>query len=131
MEEKCCCGSTGSQPPAAQGAELVDLEYLSKLELRVARVVEAEAVPKSKKLVRLQIDLGAQLGKRQILAGILPYFAPETLVGRKIVVIVNLKPAKLMGIESQGMLLAGITDDQSKLALVQLSDDLPEGCVVR
>jgi len=130
MDEKSCCAGMGTAGPAASDSNLIDVGYLAKLNLRVARVESAEAVPKSKKLVKMQIDLGPQLGKRQIVAGILPYFAPETLVGRKIVVVVNMKPAKLMGIDSQGMLLAAVTEDQSRLALVQLSDDMPEGCAI-
>ncbi|MCB1152091.1 methionine--tRNA ligase subunit beta, partial [bacterium] len=71
---------------------------------RTAKIVEAEAVKKSKKLVKLQIDLGFE--KRQIVAGIAQHFEPDDLVGRTIVVVANLAPAKLMGIESNGMLLA-------------------------
>jgi methionyl-tRNA synthetase len=129
MDEK-VAPAEAAAPTPAPGPELIDIQYLSKLQLKVARVEAAEAVPKSKKLVRLQIDLGPQLGKRQIPAGILPYYAPETLVGRKIIVVVNLQPATLMGIESQGMLLAALTEDRSRLALLTVSEDLPEGSAV-
>jgi len=111
--------------------DLIDLEYFAKVQLRVARIEAAEALPKSKKLVKLQIDLGPALGKRQILAGILQFYPPETLVGRKIVVVVNLKPVVLMGEQSQGMLLAALNEDGSSLALLQPSADLPEGSTVR
>ena len=74
------------------------------VELRTAKVIAAEAVPKSKKLIKLQVDLGTE--QRTILAGIAEAYQPESLVGRTIVIVANLKPAKLMGIESNGMVLA-------------------------
>lgn len=115
--------------PAATD-EQVDIEYFMKLKLRVARIEAAEAVPKSSKLVKLQLDLGP-LGKRQILAGIAKFYAPETLIGRKIVVVANLKPATLMGHESQGMLLAASTEDLSQLIIIDPGQNMPEGSVVR
>lgn len=121
----------GAATAADNQGDLIDLEYFAKVQLRVARIDAAEALPKSKKLVKLQIDLGPALGKRQILAGILQFYPPETLVGRKIVVVVNLKPAVLMGEQSQGMLLAALSEDGSSLALLQPSADLPEGSTVR
>ena len=119
-----------SAPPVAEPEGLIDIDYFAKVQLRVAKIEAAEPVPKSKKLVKLQIDLGP-LGKRQILAGIIQFYPPETLVGRKIVVVANLKPAVLMGQQSQGMLLAAMSDDGSALALLQPSSDLPEGSLVR
>lgn len=110
--------------------EQIDIDYFAKVKLRVARIEAAEAVPKSKKLVRLQLDLGP-LGKRQILAGIAQFYTPESLVGQKIVVVANLKPAVLAGLESQGMLLAASTEDMSALCLVQPGPDMPEGSIVR
>ncbi len=84
---------------------LLDIEDFAKVKLVVGEVRKAERVPKSKKLVRLMVDLGeAEL--RQIVAGIAEQYEPEALVGRRIVVVANLKPAKLMGVESRGMLLA-------------------------
>ena len=74
------------------------------IELRVAKVVTAERVPKSKKLMQLRIDAGTE--ERTIVAGIAEAYEPEALVGRLIVIVANLKPAKLMGIESNGMVLA-------------------------
>ena len=78
------------------------------VELRVARVLSAERVPKSKKLMKLGIDAGSE--QRTIVAGIAEAYEPEPLVGRLIVIVANLKPAKLMGIESNGMVLAASTD---------------------
>jgi methionyl-tRNA synthetase len=97
-----------------------------KIDLRVAKVLEAEAVPKSNKLMKLKIDCGEV---RTIVAGILQDYKPEEMVGRSIVVVVNLKPTKLMGVESRGMLLA--TDaEKGGLALVGFDKEpLPGGKV--
>ena len=111
--------------------DLIDLDYFARLKLKVAAVEAAEAVPKSSKLIKLQVDLGPQLGKRQIVAGIAQYVTPESLLGRKIVVITNLKPAKLMGQESRGMLLAACSDDGALLRVVDPGQDMPPGSVVR
>lgn len=109
----------------------IDIEHFSKVELRVARVEAAEALPKSKKLLKLQIDLG-EFGKRQILSGIAQYYTPEALVGRLIIVISNLKPAQLMGETSQGMLLAASTEGEgSVLALLAPNSEIPPGTRVR
>jgi methionyl-tRNA synthetase len=78
------------------------------VELRTAKVIAAENVPKSRKLLKLHVDLGTE--QRTILAGIAEAYQPESLVGRTIVIVANLKPAKLMGIESNGMVLAASPD---------------------
>lgn len=77
--------------------------------MRVARVLECEKVPKAKKLLKLIVDLGYE--KRQIVSGIANFYTPEQLIGKKIIVVANLAPAKLCGIESNGMLLAGGEDE--------------------
>ena len=100
-----------------------------RLELRVAEVLAAEAVAKSKKLLKLTISLGAE--RRTIVAGIAQHYAPADLVGKKVVVVANLEPARLMGIESQGMVLAGSTEDDGALAVLVLDRDLPAGARVR
>jgi methionyl-tRNA synthetase len=79
-----------------------------KVELRVAKVLAAERVPKSNKLIKLQVDVGSE--QRQLVAGIAEAYEPEALVGRTVVIVFNLKPAKLMGIESNGMVLAASPD---------------------
>jgi methionyl-tRNA synthetase len=86
----------------------ISIDDFMKVELRVARVVEAERVPKSKKLVKLRVDMGTE--QRTVVAGIAESYEPETLVGRTVVVVANLKPATLMGIESNGMVLAASPD---------------------
>ena len=111
--------------------EPISLEYFSKVKLRVAEITAVEKVEKSKKLLKLQLNLGAELGARQIVSGISQFYEPENLVGRKIVVIANLEPAKLMGIESQGMLLAASTSDVSMLCLLDPGQDMPAGAEVR
>jgi methionine--tRNA ligase beta chain len=85
---------------------MINFEEFSKIDLRVAKILEAERVGESEKLVKLQIDLGEELGSRQILAGISQFYAPEDLVGQQIIVVANLEPKMLMGQESCGMLLA-------------------------
>ena len=89
--------------PPAEDAR-VGIEDFLKLDIRAARIVAAERVPKSKKLMKLEVDLGTE--RRQLVAGIAEAYEPEALVGRVVAVIVNLKPATLMGIQSNGMILA-------------------------
>lgn len=120
---------SGEISPVTQ--ELVDIEHFAKVKLRVGLVESCEPIPKSKKLLKLQVDLGATLGKRQVLAGIAEHFTPESLVGKKIVVVANLKTAKLMGHESQGMLLAASSEDGATLTLITPGSDMPPGSVVR
>ncbi|MFM6955055.1 MAG: methionine--tRNA ligase [Ignavibacteria bacterium] len=107
IEEKIQSMEQAQQP----AEELISIEDFKKVKLRTAKIIHAEAVPKSEKLVKLQVDLGNE--QRQILAGIAKHYAPESLIGKTIVVVANLKPAKLMGMESQGMLLAANAEDGS------------------
>ncbi|MFN6991610.1 MAG: methionine--tRNA ligase [Fervidobacterium sp.] len=104
--------------------ELIDIETFKKIDLRVAKILQAERVEKSEKLVKLQIDVG-ELGQRQIVAGISQYYKPEELVGKLIIIVANLKPAKLMGLESRGMLLAAKKD--GKLTLLTVSSEIEPG----
>ena len=91
-------------PPAAPDRERVGIEDFLKLDLRVARVVAAERVPKSRKLLKLDVDLGTE--RRTLVAGIAEAYEPEALIGRVIGMVANLKPATVMGVESNGMILA-------------------------
>jgi methionyl-tRNA synthetase len=91
-------------PSAPPQAEHITIDDFAKVELRVAQILVAERVPKADKLLRLEVDLGYE--KRQILAGIAQYYEPEKLIGRKIVIVANLAPRKMRGLESNGMLLA-------------------------
>src|SRR5688572_25479451 len=106
----------------------LSIDDFMKVELRVAKVLEAEAVPKSKKLLKLRIDVGTE--QRTIVAGIAEAYQPEQLVGRSIVIVANLKPAKLMGIESNGMVLAASTDGGAP-NLLSVDPSMPPGTRVR
>jgi methionyl-tRNA synthetase len=97
------------------GQPRISIDEFKRIELRVAKVLTAERLPKSKKLLKLWIDLGAE--QRTIVAGIAEAYEPETLVGRTIVIVANLEPAKLMGVESNGMVLAASGDDGRPLLL--------------
>jgi methionyl-tRNA synthetase len=110
--------------------EEIDIDLFAKIKLRTATIESVEAVPKSKKLYKIQLDVGA-LGKRQIVSGIAQHYSPEDLVGRQIVIVANLKPAKLMGVDSQGMLLAASTEGDGTLALLTPDKPIPSGARVR
>ena len=121
------------QPGASASASkdegsLIGIQDFQKVELKVAKILTAERVPKSNKLLKLQVDLGDE--QRQIVAGIGKKYGPEDVVGKTIVVVANLKPAKLMGVESQGMVLAA--GDQEVQGLVTFEDaDLQPGTKVK
>ncbi len=104
-----------SKIAASEVKSQVTLEEFAKLDFRVATVLSAEPVPRAKKLLKLEVDLGE---KRTIVAGIAADYAPEKLIGRQIVLVSNLKPAKIMGILSNGMLLAAVEGDRVTLATV-------------
>ncbi len=106
---------------------LIGIEEFMKVQLTVAKVLQAERVPKSSKLLKLHVDIGTE--QRQIVAGIGKRYKPEELAGKPVVVVANLKPAKLMGIESQGMVLAA--GDKDVLGLLSISDDLPPGTKIK
>jgi methionyl-tRNA synthetase len=112
--------------PAADSKPEVSYEDFGKLDLRVGRVKHAERIPKSEKLLRLVVDIGED---RQVVAGVGKRFAPEDLVGRRVVVVANLKPIKLMGVESRGMVLAAGGD--ADLELVSVPDGVAPGARVK
>ena len=111
---------------AAAAPARVTIDEFRKIDLRVAEVVAAERVPKSKKLLKLTVVVGGE--RRTLAAGIAEHYDPAALVGRKVVVVANLEPATLMGIESNGMVLAG--SDGDALALLSPDRDLPPGARV-
>ena len=115
---------------AEKTEELIDINHFAKIKFRVGKIVEAEMVPKSKKLIKLKVDLGTDLGVRQILSGVAQYYSPETLVGKRVVVVANLKPATLMGELSEGMLLAASNDDDSALCVLEIPDQINLGSPV-
>ncbi len=107
--------------------EEIGIDDFMKIDLRVAEVIQAEPIKKADKLLKLQLDLGYE--KRQVVSGIAQYYKPEELVGRKVICITNLKPVKLRGELSQGMILAGSKDGQLSLATVDQT--LPNGSKVK
>jgi methionyl-tRNA synthetase len=102
----------------------IAIDDFVKVDLRVAQILVAERVPKADKLLRLEVDLGYE--KRQILAGIAQYYEPEKLIGRKIVIVANLAPRKMRGLESNGMLLAASLPDGAPV-LAGFLEDVPLG----
>ncbi len=115
--------------PLAPGAPLVKYEDFAKLDLRVATILSAEKVEGADKLLKLRIRMGPE--ERTLAAGIAKNYLPEELPGKKIIVIANLEPRKIRGIESQGMLLAAVSKDdagnETGLSLVSPGRDLPDG----
>jgi methionyl-tRNA synthetase len=109
---------------AAQEPQHITIDDFVKVELRVAQILVAERVPKADKLLRLEVDLGTE--KRQILAGIAEYYEPEKLIGRKIVIVANLAPRKMRGLESNGMLLAASLEGGAPV-LAGFLEDVPLG----
>ncbi len=114
-------------PPGPAPGDKIDIADFAKVELRVAQIKEAEKVPGSKKLIRMQVDLGTET--RQIVAGIAESYAPEALVGKKVALVANLKPAKLMGVESNGMVLAASVD--GKAVLTTFDADVAPGTKIK
>jgi methionyl-tRNA synthetase len=113
--------------PAPESAR-ISIDDFMKVELRTARVLTAERVPKSNKLLKLHVDAGVE--QRTLVAGIAEAYEPEALVGRTVVIVFNLKPVKLMGIESNGMVLAA-SPDNGKPIVVSFDDPPPPGTRVR
>ena len=113
-------------PEKPEGCALIGIEDFMGVELRTAKILECEKVPKAKKLLKLKIDLGYE--QRQVVSGIAKWYQPEDLIGKKIIVVANLKPATLCGIESNGMILAS---GEETVRVVFLDKDTPLGERVR
>jgi methionyl-tRNA synthetase len=122
IDSKAPVGDTMTGGEDKQDSQIT-IEDFQKIQLRVGKILAAERVPKSQKLLKLQVDLGQD--QRQIVAGIGKKYDPESLIGQLIVVVANLKPAKLMGVESQGMVLAA--GDKEVQGLVMPSPEVPVG----
>jgi len=130
-------GSLSSVPPAVAGgltqksetdeaADFITIDDFLKVELRVGEIKVAERVPKADKLLRFEVDLGEEQ-PRQILAGLAEYYEPEKLIGRKVVVVANLKPRKMRGLESQGMICAASLAEEDTPALATFLEDVKIG----
>jgi methionyl-tRNA synthetase len=112
------------------GAESrISIQDFQRVRLVTGRILQAERVPRSNKLVCLQVDLGAE--RRQVVAGIANRYEPESLVGRNVVIVANLAPAKLMGIESNGMVLAATVGEAGEPSLLEVPNDVPPGSIVK
>jgi len=128
----------GSEPPSRAGAtepaeagtqnedDFITIDDFLKVELRVGEIKVAERIPKADKLLRFEIDLGEEK-PRQILAGLAEYYEPEKLIGRKVVVVANLKPRKMRGLESQGMICAASLGDGDIPAIATFVEDVAIG----
>lgn len=115
-----------AKPEKPEGCAMIGIEDFMNVELRTAKVLACEPVPRAKKLLKLQLDLGYE--QRQVVSGIAKWYKPEQLIGRKLIVVANLKPATLCGVESNGMVLASGEED---VRVVFLSEDTPLGERVR
>jgi methionyl-tRNA synthetase len=125
------------KPPASVGGEIpaedgnfITIDDFTKVELRVGEIKVAERIPKADKLLRFEIDLGEER-PRQILAGLAEYYDPEKLIGRKVVVVANLKPRKMRGLESQGMICAASLTEEDFPAIATFLEDVKIGARLR
>jgi methionyl-tRNA synthetase len=109
-----------------EGCALIGIEDFMNVELRTAKIIACEGVPKAKKLLKLQVDLGYE--QRQVVSGIAKYYTPDQLIGKKIILVANLKPATLCGVESNGMILAS---GEETVRVVFLDPETPLGERVR
>ena len=107
-------------------ASFIEIDDFAKVDLRVGQVLSAERIPKADKLLLMKIDIGEEQ-PRQVLAGIAQYYEPEKLIGRKVVVVANLKPRKLRGLESQGMVVAASYGEEGRPVIATFTEDVPNG----
>lgn len=114
--------------PAMAGGDVVSFEEFSKLDIRVGRIVKAEPVPGSRKLIKTIVDIGGE--ERQILVGVARWYKPEDLVGKLVVVLVNLKPKVMAGLVSQGMVLAAGCGENEKPVFLTVEEPVPLGSKV-
>ncbi len=122
-------GLTMEQEEKPESPSKITIDEFRKIELRTARIVAAEPVPKSKKLMRLEVDLGSE--RRQIVAGIATRYSPEQLVGKTVIIVANLQPATLMGQQSNGMVLAASLPDSGEPVLLAPESEVPPGTAVK
>jgi len=108
---------------------LITFEDFAKLDLRTATIKKIEEIPEADKLYKLTIDVG-ELGERTICAGIKQHYNKEDLVGKQIIIIANLEPRKMRGIESQGMLLAAVSESEKQIIIIQPEKQIEDGTIV-
>ena len=121
--------ASGAKEQKSASKEAITIDDFAKVELKVGTVIACEKHPKADKLLVEQVDLGDET--RQIVSGIAKFYSPEAMIGQKVVVVTNLKPVKLRGVESQGMILCAAQEDDADLSLVTIAKDLPNGTIVR
>jgi methionyl-tRNA synthetase len=114
-----------ASPPAEEPR--IGIDEFARIQMRVGQVLEAEKVEGSRKLIRMKVDIGSEV--RQVVAGIAGAYEPANLLNRKIILVANLKPAKLMGIVSDGMVLAALAGDRPVLAT--FAEDVPNGALLK
>jgi methionyl-tRNA synthetase len=105
----------------------ISIEEFAKVQMRVGQILEAEKIENSRKLVKLKVDIGTEV--RQVVAGIAEAYERASLVNRKVVIVANLKPAKLMGVESNGMIVAASID--GKPVLATFAEEVPNGSLLK
>ena len=120
---------SSSAAPTEAEAGLISIDTFAQIDLRVGQILRAERIPNADKLLRLEVDL-AEAEPRQLLAGIAEWYAPESLIGHKILVVSNLQPRRMRGLESRGMLLAASADDGRPL-LASVPPETPNGSRLR
>jgi len=109
---------------------MINYDEFAKVEIKVGKILSAEKVPETDKLLKLSVDFGEEK-PRQIISGIALYYPdPQTLVGTKCAFVTNLEPRMIRGLESQGMILA-VTHEESKFSLLKIAEDIPEGTKVK
>jgi methionyl-tRNA synthetase len=123
-EADAVAAQTEAQPKEEKS--YIEIDDFAKVDLRVGEILTAERVPKSDKLLRFTVDIG-EAEPRQILAGIAEHYEPEKMVGRKVIIVANLKPRKLRGFESQGMVVAASVGDEGRPVLATFIEDVPNG----
>ena len=117
-----------AEEPSSGQSEMISLKDFAKVKIRIGKVIEANDHPNADKLLVLKVDLGDE--QRQIVAGLKEYYEPESLVGKNLIIVANLAPRKMRGLESQGMLLAAVSDDQSRVVVLTTEAEIEPGTAV-
>ena len=117
-----------SEQPQPSPSDTITIDDFTRVKLCVGRIIEASEHPQADRLLVVKVDLGDE--QRQICAGLRGHYAPDQLIGRNIIVVANLAPRRMRGLESQGMLLAASTPDESRIILLTTESDIEPGSVV-
>ena len=114
-----------------ENTETIKFSDWQKLDLRMGKILDAEDIPDADKLYKLSVDLGKQIGQRTIVAGIKPYYKKDQLKGKTCIIFTNLEPRTIKGIKSHGMLLAAVSEDESKVKILHPESAVDLGSRVR